>query len=65
MAHLPPDLASQENLKTTFSTNWPPHTRAEGGQAEPVLACIYLSRSKANALDHMFKNSELIGICWY
>ena len=21
----------------TFSTKWPPHTRAEGGQVEPVL----------------------------
>jgi hypothetical protein len=23
--------------KTTFSTKWPPHPRAEGGQVEPVL----------------------------
>jgi hypothetical protein len=37
LAHLPPDLASQPTLKTTFSTKWPPHPRAEGGQVEPVL----------------------------
>jgi len=24
--------------KTTFSAKWPPHTYAEGGQVEPVLA---------------------------
>jgi len=23
--------------KTTFSSKWPPHPRAEGGQVEPVL----------------------------
>lgn len=45
LAHLPPDLARQENLKTTFSTNWPPHTRAEGGQLEPVLASLAIACS--------------------
>jgi hypothetical protein len=30
-------LASQVTLKTTFSAEWPPHPRAEGGQVEPVL----------------------------
>jgi hypothetical protein len=30
-------LASQVTLKTTFSAKWPPHTRAEGGQVEPML----------------------------
>ena len=30
-------LASQVTLKITFSTKWPPHPRAEGGQVEPVL----------------------------
>jgi len=45
LAHLPPDLARQENLKTTFSTNWPPHTRAEGGQVEPVLASLAIACS--------------------
>jgi hypothetical protein len=33
-------LASQVTLKTTFSTKWPPHTYAEGGQVEPVLAAF-------------------------
>src|SRR3972149_3159549 len=37
MAHLPPIIARQLTLKTAFSTNWPPHTHAEGGQVEPVL----------------------------
>jgi hypothetical protein len=37
MAHLPPDLESQVTLKTTLSAKWPPRTRAEGGQVEPVL----------------------------
>jgi len=45
LAHLPPDLARQENLKTSFSTNWPPHTRAEGGQVEPVLASLAIACS--------------------
>jgi len=37
MAHLPPIIAKQLTLKTTFSANWPPRTHAEGGQVEPVL----------------------------
>jgi hypothetical protein len=36
-AHLPPVLARQLTLKTTFSTKWPPHTHAEGGQVKPML----------------------------
>jgi len=31
LAHLPPIIARQESLKTTFSAKWPPRTRAEGG----------------------------------
>ena len=37
VAHLPLTIARQLTLKTTFSTKWPPRTRAEGGQVEPVL----------------------------
>jgi hypothetical protein len=37
LAHLPPIIARQLTLKTTFSIKWPPRTRAEGGQVEPVL----------------------------
>jgi len=37
LAHLPPVIAGQLTLETTFSTKWPPRTRAEGGQVEPVL----------------------------
>jgi hypothetical protein len=40
LAHLPPILARPESLKTTFSTKWPPQTRAEGGQVEPVAGSI-------------------------
>jgi hypothetical protein len=29
--------------KITFSANWPPHTRAEGGQVEPVLGSLCCS----------------------
>jgi hypothetical protein len=31
------DLSKARLRKITFSTQWPPHTRAEGGQVEPVL----------------------------
>jgi len=37
MAHLPPVMARQEGLKTTFSAKEPPLYHAEGGQVEPVL----------------------------
>ena len=37
LAHLPPIIARQLTLKITFSIEWPPRTRAEGGQVEPVL----------------------------
>ena len=37
LAHLPPIIARQLTLKTTFSAKWPPRTRAEGGQVEMVL----------------------------
>jgi hypothetical protein len=37
MAHLPPIIARQLILKTTFSTKWPPRTHAEGGHVEAVL----------------------------
>jgi len=40
LAHVPPIIARLQSLKTTFSTKWPPHPRAEGGQVEPVLARI-------------------------
>jgi hypothetical protein len=42
LAHLPPIIAKQLTLKTTFSTKWPPQTRPEGGQVEPVLGCVLL-----------------------
>jgi len=32
------DLNKTRLRKTTFSTKWPPHTHAEGGQVQPVLA---------------------------
>jgi hypothetical protein len=32
------DLNKTRQRKITFSTKWPPHPRAEGGQVEPVLA---------------------------
>jgi len=38
LAYLPPIIARQLALKTTLSTKWPPHTYAEGGQVEPMLA---------------------------
>jgi hypothetical protein len=33
--------------KITFSTKWPPRTRAEGGQVEPVLSgfIIYFQKT--------------------
>jgi hypothetical protein len=37
LAYLPPDLAEQACAKVAFSDKWPPRTRAEGGQVEPVL----------------------------
>jgi hypothetical protein len=40
LAHLPPIIAKQLTLETTFSTKWPPRTRAEGGQVEPVLGAF-------------------------
>jgi len=30
-------MAERESLNTASSTKWPPRTRAEGGQVEPVL----------------------------
>jgi hypothetical protein len=48
LAHLPPVLARQLTLKTTFSTKWPPHPSAEGGQVEPVLGLNFFP-SNANS----------------
>ena len=58
LAHLPPIIARQLTLKTTFSAKWPPHTRAEGGQvvgsgddawdvgeADPLLSISFESAS--------------------
>jgi len=42
MAHLPPIIARQLTLKTTFSAKWPQRTRNEGGQVEPVLEPVLL-----------------------
>jgi hypothetical protein len=33
-------LNKKKLLENTFSTKWPPHPRAEGGQVEPVLGVI-------------------------
>jgi hypothetical protein len=44
LAHLPPIIAKQLTLKTTFSTKWPPQTRAEGGQVEPVLGALFFNK---------------------
>jgi hypothetical protein len=45
LAHLPPDLARQQSIKTTFSAKWPPHSRAEGGPVEPGLGGNLLTAS--------------------
>jgi hypothetical protein len=34
------DFGKTRLRKTTFSTKWPPHPRAEGGQVEPVLGAL-------------------------
>ena len=33
--------------KITFSARWPPHTRPEGGQLEPVLACTVFALDRS------------------
>jgi hypothetical protein len=38
LVHLLPIITRQLTLRIIFSTQWPPHSRAEGGQVEPVLA---------------------------
>jgi hypothetical protein len=42
LAHLTPILARRQSAKITFSTQWPPHPRAEGGQVEPVFGSSLL-----------------------
>jgi len=34
------DFGETRLRKITFSTKWPPHPHAEGGQVEPVLGAI-------------------------
>jgi hypothetical protein len=52
LAHLPPIIARQLTLKTTFSAKWPPHPRAEGGQVEPVLGGVRAVRLEVRKLEH-------------
>jgi len=33
------DYSKTTDPKTAFSTKWPPRTRAESGQVQPMLGC--------------------------
>ena len=69
VAHLPPDLARQLTLKTTFSTKWPPRTRAEGGQVEPVLGGVAVTPTRFSEWGGflqtlLFSALKFVG-CWF
>jgi len=42
LAHLPSILTKTRWRKITASTKWPPQTRAEGGQVQPVLGGAFM-----------------------
>jgi hypothetical protein len=69
LAHLPPIIARQLTLKTTFSAKWPPRTRAEGGQVEPVLGGVAVISTCFSEWDGflqtpLFSALKFVG-CWF
>jgi hypothetical protein len=65
LAHLPLIIARREGLKTTFSTEWPQRTRAEGGQVEPVLGSSSALFNTFPLLAMSIENYDDVFLCRY